>query len=748
MARRTHVWLGLGACLLGGGGCFQEPEPYFGDQAAGPVLEEVTRLDVEGVATARDLQGGVTLRIKGENLADASLAVRIGSRNATVLPDQAGGGGRYLTVLTPPGPVSGGWYDVTVATSRGVATLPDAMGYDLPGDDVFVDEAASIEVIGHADGSGDIRVGFWPERRPRWAGSLFPQGALYYLPEVPDQPTLWQGSSPDQVMARSDTVVVASSLRLEPLAQPDLFPVTLALDDVSGNFTSCSNGLPVFWRSGVDYELSLSGGVLEDAIDVVLTSPARVADEHGAIEGLLLDDLGVAQVDDDRNLVLQYPPDTAVTADAAFVLAELVVEVPDESLGEHRMELARVVVWGQEDEERIELTPEDLALLPPVDTDCALAARQWEAASLEGDVSAAEDWAAAYASHGCMEDPSPATLYPRMGYVRLSRHHIHRVPLPPGVAGCATPGACPGEAVLIVDLVAAQEVPAAFGPLPDCEDLVDNDGDGLVDGEDPGCNPNEQDDSEIDDTGAYPCDNGVDDDGDGLIDYAVGEGGDPGCTSPSDPDEISPDFPCDNGVDDDRDGVADYRPGSVLGDPGCTSVMDSGEREDGLQCDDGQDNDGDGGVDYSPTGTGDQGCDSPADVSEYGTTACDNGLDDDQDGYIDYRIQVGVGDPGCSGPGDDSEKYQPGVGDDVNAFPCDDGQDNDVDGWIDGEDPGCRTIPARQDTYDPYEADEHNPDAECDDDIDNDGDGYKDYRTDGQGDPECLTAIDDSEDRK
>ncbi len=201
-------------------------------------------------------------------------------------------------------------------------------------------------------------------------------------------------------------------------------------------------------------------------------------------------------------------------------------------------------------------------------------------------------------------------------------------------------------------------------------------------------------------------------------------------------------------MDDDGDGLADYRPGSSLGDPGCISVLDSGEREDGLACDDGLDNDGDGGVDYAPAGTGDVGCESPADISEFGTSACDNGEDDDGDGYIDYRVVTGIGDPGCSDPADDSEKYTPGPGDDPNAYPCDDGQDNDVDGWMDGDDPGCRTNPARQDTWDPYESDEHNPYAECDDGYDNDGDGYIDFKENGTGDPECLTPIDDSEDKK
>ncbi len=54
---------------------------------------------------------------------------------------------------------------------------------------------------------------------------------------------------------------------------------------------------------------------------------------------------------------------------------------------------------------------------------------------------------------------------------------------------------------------------------PTCEDGLDNDGDGLVDGDDPDCVPPPED-----------CDDGVDNDGDGLAD-----GDDPDCQVPNEP---------------------------------------------------------------------------------------------------------------------------------------------------------------------------------------------------------------------
>lgn len=82
------------------------------------------------------------------------------------------------------------------------------------------------------------------------------------------------------------------------------------------------------------------------------------------------------------------------------------------------------------------------------------------------------------------------------------------------------------------------------------------------------------------------CEDGADNDGDGLAD-----GNDPGCTGPSDDDEKEASLPCDDGLDDDGDGAVD------LEDPGCTDGLDPSEY--GVtECDDGVDNDGDGRTDY------------------------------------------------------------------------------------------------------------------------------------------------------
>ena len=73
--------------------------------------------------------------------------------------------------------------------------------------------------------------------------------------------------------------------------------------------------------------------------------------------------------------------------------------------------------------------------------------------------------------------------------------------------------------------------PTCEGILPagECEDGIDNDGDGLVDADDPGCACMEDGELNPD----VQCDNGRDDDGDRLIDFR-----DPDCSGPEDNSEF------------------------------------------------------------------------------------------------------------------------------------------------------------------------------------------------------------------
>ena len=69
----------------------------------------------------------------------------------------------------------------------------------------------------------------------------------------------------------------------------------------------------------------------------------------------------------------------------------------------------------------------------------------------------------------------------------------------------------------------------------ECADHIDNDGDGLIDDDDPGCS-SQRDRSERQSSGTPECNNGRDDDGDGRVDWPL----DIGCEARGDSSETNP----------------------------------------------------------------------------------------------------------------------------------------------------------------------------------------------------------------
>lgn len=104
----------------------------------------------------------------------------------------------------------------------------------------------------------------------------------------------------------------------------------------------------------------------------------------------------------------------------------------------------------------------------------------------------------------------------------------------------------------------------------ECDDGLDNDGDGFVDFNDTDC-VFPEDPTEF---GREQCSDTKDNDGDGFIDWST----DPGCAGPKDTTEFSFSAQCDDGFDNDGDGLIDFRSNST-GDSGCVTVQDSDERE-------------------------------------------------------------------------------------------------------------------------------------------------------------------------
>ncbi len=192
---------------------------------------------------------------------------------------------------------------------------------------------------------------------------------------------------------------------------------------------------------------------------------------------------------------------------------------------------------------------------------------------------------------------------------------------------------------------------AAGSVITDCDDGVDNDGDGWIDLADPGCSSAVDDDEAM--ATSDECGDGIDNDGDGLVD-----GQDPQCASPTGDSEAGP---CGDGVDNDGDGWTD------LDDPDCTS----GDDEVGFgttACNDGVDNDSDGGIDAA-----DPDCQDGAADSE--TAGCSDGVDNDGDGWTDGA------DPDCGS----APFAEVGYG----TTGCNDGVDNNGNGLIDRADTQC-----------------------------------------------------------
>lgn len=222
----------------------------------------------------------------------------------------------------------------------------------------------------------------------------------------------------------------------------------------------------------------------------------------------------------------------------------------------------------------------------------------------------------------------------------------------------------------------------ARAPLPQCQDNIDNDGDGRIDFPfDPGCS-SLTDPTELNFPPLPECADGLEHDDDGRIDFPA----DPGCVSAADDSEDNSTLPaCANTLDDDGDGRRDFVMfQTFLPDLGCSWAAETSEVD--SQCSDGEDNDGDGKTDFPA----DFGCgvavgsSTPAvnDNSEIDPPQCDDGRDNDGDGNVDFGA-----DPDCSSRTDDSEAPPPPPP--PPPAPCADGIDNDGDGKIDLADPGC-----------------------------------------------------------
>lgn len=214
-----------------------------------------------------------------------------------------------------------------------------------------------------------------------------------------------------------------------------------------------------------------------------------------------------------------------------------------------------------------------------------------------------------------------------------------------------------------------------------CSDGLDNDGDGLTDGDDPGCRPL------------------LDSDGDGFPNPVEEFLGSDPANPASTPEHFVLPQTCIDGQDNDLDGLTD------AADEGCFPLLDS---------------DGDGFLNIQEVALGsDPG--NPASTPEHFLLppTCLDGQDNDLDGLTDGQ------DPTC-GPLSDSDgdgflnkvevelgsdPANPGSTPEHLVFPptCNDGTDNDLDGRTDFADHGCFLLDADADgALNPADADDDN----------------------------------------
>lgn len=130
-------------------------------------------------------------------------------------------------------------------------------------------------------------------------------------------------------------------------------------------------------------------------------------------------------------------------------------------------------------------------------------------------------------------------------------------------------GTDPGEYTVVYDIT--DEIGATDQAIRtvnveeshDCNNGVDDDGDTLIDGDDPGCSVGEGENEDADEGGGgAECSDGIDNDGDGLVDWDE----DPSCEG--DPGKDFEAGECEDGMDNDGDFLIDYtKDPSCKGDP-------------------------------------------------------------------------------------------------------------------------------------------------------------------------------------
>ena len=688
--------------LLAGCAFGVQPVPYYGDGWDPP------RLDAVSVSSELGTVGGGTVTIAGAGFGQDPdrLVVAFGQHTATILTVTDAS----ITVVVPPGPITGGAVDIDVGTATGFAALHAAYTYDAQG--VYDNQSAYVQVnnfwescLGGLSTRSDDAHGNLGCSAVAYVGYTGITGTaegysfLYPRVHTPNSGFLsaadagapeWQVERPAQLR---------HAFGVENRHQ-DIGPVTLHNPYVNGTHPSGAQRYCVHLDSIASYRY---GGGEEGFPWPVVVAPGTL------VEGQQRDVCGQGES--------EYELDTLEFCASADVLgiptdvyeADWPVNLNFFQASTDRLEPVDITLDALEAGlAGVALTlPEPIVvyttqgITPPVDAadphtdvwsignfDACFADNDGAPEQLD-DVAIEFTWTPSPAGEASGDDVTGVRTYVRVSITSNASNWFGATHYPVR-AVIEVPDAneydtATGQSHLTVPAYVLYQIPTVV--LPQGPALAD----GYLD-------------PTIGDWGYVVVDfQRVTDyalssalKGDVVFSYTTGDFGLFGWTNPTEADG------CHNCLDDDADGWRDSD------EPECRAGGTAETGHGGAACNDGLDNDADGRTD-----SGDPACDDAADLDE---SNCSDTIDNDDDGYTDAT------DPDCLAAG--NEDYD----DSIPA--CGNGIDDDLDGWTDSGDPDC-AIGTEETGYSTYAG------GTCNDGLDDDGDGLTDADDDS-----CRSAWD------
>ena len=682
-----------GLSLLAGCAFGVQPEPYYGENWDPPSVDSVS------VTSEIGTQGGGTVTISGAGFGEDPdrLVVEFGQHSATIVAVTDA----VITVVVPPGPLTGGAVDIDVATPTGFSALNAGYTYDTQG--VYDNQSAYVQVnnfwescLGGLSTRSDDEHGNLGCSSIAYIGYTGITGRaegysfLYPRIHTPNSGffSATDAGAPEWHIERPGQIGYAFGV--DNLHQ-DIGPVTLHNEYWSGSKSYCAD-----LDSIASYRY---GGGDEGFPGPYVVSPATlVAGEKSdaCAEGETEYDLGTLDfcTSDDVDGIPTDVYDADWPVNANFFQADknelepvdITLDAPEAGLDGVPLTLPEpIVVYTTQG-----MTPPADATDPETDLwsignfDSCFADTDGDAERL-ADTAIEFTWTPSSGEASSGDQVVAARTYVRVSITAMALNWFG-VTTYPVRAVIEVPDQNDydrqsGLSHLTVPAYVLYQIPTVA--LPQGSSF----GDGYLDSTVGNWGYVVVDFQRVTD---YTLSSTLK--GDVVFSYTTGDFGFFGWTNPTESDG------CHNCLDDDGDGWPDAADPDCSGD--ATAELGPGD----TACNDGLDNDGDGRSD-----SGDTACDDADDPDE---SNCSDGEDNDTDGYADDD------DPDCIAGGNEEN--------DDAITPCTNAVDDDGDGWVGSSDPDCAVGNDELGMGD----------TECNDGTDNDGDLFVDA-----DDPDCTDAL-------